>query len=150
MRLEVLKVYSHVDMDEEKRRLIEEYGSLENLAQKAATIGCTRPNYVDDYMTLKALSSKNPSVIERRTYTGTATFGFLTPRRMDLLDYLKNHEVESITRLSEALKRNYKNVYDDLRALEEIGMIIMVRRKNKKVPRLNMTEMRIAVDGGGE
>ena len=150
MKLEVTKIYAHRDVEDERRRLLEEYGSLENLAQKAATIGCTRPIYVDDYMTLKALSSKNPTARERKVYTGSDTFAFLTPRRMDLLDYLKNHEVESIIELAGSLKRNYKNVYDDLRALEEIGMVMMVRKKNKKVPMLNVTEIKVIVDGGGE
>lgn len=150
MKLEVLKVYSQQDIDEEKRRLVEEYGKLESLGHKVATIGCTRPSYVDDYMILKALSSKDPKVLERRTFNGSSTFGYLTPRRMELLDYLKGHEPTSITDLAATLKRNYKNVYDDLKALEEINMVAMIRRKNKKVPMLNVTEIKITVDGGSE
>ncbi len=150
MRLEVIKVFSHTDIEEEKQRLLDIYGSLDSLAQKAATIGCTRPNYVDDFMVLKALTSKKPSMRERSVFTGSGLFAFLTPRRMDLLDHLKMREVKSITELARALKRNYKNVYDDLKALEEMGMVVLTRRKNKKIPRLNVTEIKVTVDGGGE
>ncbi|MDG6219849.1 MAG: helix-turn-helix domain-containing protein [Candidatus Thermoplasmatota archaeon] len=150
MRLEVVKTYSHADMEDEQKRLQNEYGGLDSLAQKAAAIGCTRPKYVDDYMTLRVLSSKNPSIREKKVFTGSEVFEYLSPRRMELLDHLKNRQPESITELAANLKRNYKNVYDDLRALEKMEMINMVRQRNRKVPRLNVTEIRIVVDGGGE
>jgi len=61
LRLETLRVYGPRDLEEERKRLLELYDNLDSLTQKANIIGCTRPAYVDDYMLLRALSSRNPS-----------------------------------------------------------------------------------------
>jgi len=50
-------------------------------------------------------------------------FETLSPRRVELLEFLMNNEVRSIRTLSEALHRNYKNVYDDMIALSKYGLV---------------------------
>jgi len=50
-------------------------------------------------------------------------FRHITPRRFDLLEELHRQGEMSINALSRLLHRNYKNVHDDVKALEEIGLI---------------------------
>ena len=50
-------------------------------------------------------------------------FRHITPRRFDLLEELHRQGEMSINALAQLLKRNYKNVHDDVKALKEIGLI---------------------------
>jgi predicted transcriptional regulator len=50
-------------------------------------------------------------------------FRHITPRRFDLLEELHRCGPISINALAKLLKRNYKNVYDDVKALESIGLV---------------------------
>jgi predicted transcriptional regulator len=61
--------------------------------------------------------------LERVYFNDARTFfQHITPRRFDLLEELHRHGEMSINALSRLLKRNYKNVHDDVKALEEIGL----------------------------
>ena len=52
-------------------------------------------------------------------------FSVLSKRRIDLLQYLHVHDVSSIRSLSKMLKRDYKNVYQDVQLLKKAGLISM-------------------------
>lgn len=47
----------------------------------------------------------------------------LTPRRMELLEELRRSGPRSINAVAKQLHRHYKNVYEDVRALERLGLI---------------------------
>ncbi len=66
-----------------------------------------------------------PATPFERVYFNDAKtfFKHITPRRFDLLEELHRQGEMSINGLSRLLKRNYKNVHDDVKALEEIGVI---------------------------
>ena len=48
---------------------------------------------------------------------------FFSKRRMELLSVIKHKKPESIYQLAKIVGREYKNVYDDVRLLEELGLI---------------------------
>jgi predicted transcriptional regulator len=48
----------------------------------------------------------------------------LTPRRLDLLKALHDRSNMSVRALAAMLKRDYKNVYQDVKALEVVGLIV--------------------------
>ncbi|MCD6461660.1 MAG: helix-turn-helix domain-containing protein [Thermoplasmata archaeon] len=150
MRIEITKEYTREEMERERNAISKEYGGLHPLSQRIATIGCTRPEYIDAYMTLRALSSKNPTLTEKTVFHGAECFEKMTPRRMELLDYLSGHTPSSITELARTLKRDYKNVYDDLRALRDIGLVDLRRERNRLVPTASATDIHIYVEGGHE
>lgn len=52
-----------------------------------------------------------------------ALAGVLTGRRMELLHYVRRHEVASIRALAKALKRDYSNVHADVQALAGAGLL---------------------------
>jgi predicted transcriptional regulator len=47
----------------------------------------------------------------------------LTGKRMELLSYVRRHNVASIRSLAKALKRDYSNVHTDVKALAGAGLL---------------------------
>jgi predicted transcriptional regulator len=47
----------------------------------------------------------------------------LTTRRMDLLRYVRRHDVTSIRSLAKGLQRDYSNVHADVQALASAGLL---------------------------
>lgn len=47
----------------------------------------------------------------------------LTGKRMELLRYVRRHDVPSVRALAKALKRDYSNVHADVKALEGAGLL---------------------------
>lgn len=128
-----MKSYSNEQIAAEKRILEERYGSLENLHQKFAVGKCHNPEYVDDYMVWKALSEEEVRFTERVVLKNLDIYLMMSPKRMEILDYLSSHTTESIKTLALELKRDYKNVYDDIMALKKFGLVeLLVEGKNKR------------------
>lgn len=67
------------------------------------------------------------SIPEERCYfLDSATFfSVLSKRRIALLQQLHTYGVSSIRNLSKMLKRDYKNVYQDVQLLKKAGLISM-------------------------
>ena len=55
----------------------------------------------------------------------------LTPKRVELLYKLAVLRVESINDLAKKVRRNVKNVYQDLQALSKFGFVKMDKRKGR-------------------
>jgi len=64
----------------------------------------------------------------------------LTSKRMELLDYLANTRVESINELARKVKRDVKNVYEDLVALQRLGLLVLKRRGKRNIVPETMVE----------
>lgn len=70
----------------------------------------------------KGILPKEP--VERVYFNDIKTFlKYITPRRYELLEQLHKNGNTSIRSLAKLLKRHYKNVYDDVKLLEQIGLI---------------------------
>jgi predicted transcriptional regulator len=61
-------------------------------------------------------------------------FRQITPRRFDLLEELHRCRPMSINALAKLLDRNYKNVHDDMKALQSIGLIERGEDRQYSVP----------------
>jgi len=70
-------------------------------------------------------------------------FESLTPRRLELLDYLADVYVSSINELADRIGRDVKNVYGDLRILEQLGFVRLVKEGKSLVPELLVQEVTI-------
>ncbi|OIQ90140.1 hypothetical protein GALL_279400 [mine drainage metagenome] len=47
----------------------------------------------------------------------------LTPKRLDLLRYVRHHQVRTVKGLATDLHRNYKNVHKDVEELTRLGLL---------------------------
>ena len=68
-------------------------------------------------------------------------FSKLTPRRLDLLDQLSRVRSESINDLASKIGRDVKNVYMDLKKLESLGLIRLVKEGRSMIPELLVHEV---------
>jgi len=70
----------------------------------------------------KGLTAEEP--INRLHFADTATlFKYLSPKRFELLQYLRQAGPLSIRKLSGELHRDYKNVHTDVKDLLHVGLI---------------------------
>lgn len=53
----------------------------------------------------------------------------LSPRRLDLLRHVRTHGAASTRALAGALRRDYKNVHQDVQVLEEAGLLVREGRR---------------------
>lgn len=52
-----------------------------------------------------------------------ALLAALTPKRLDLLHYVRHHKAPTVKALAADLRRNYKNVHKDVEALTKLGLL---------------------------
>ena len=57
----------------------------------------------------------------------------LTPKRMELLHQLATLRVESINDLAQKVRRNVKNVYQDLKMLNKFGFVKLNKRRGRAI-----------------
>jgi hypothetical protein len=70
-------------------------------------------------------------------------FESLTPKRLQLLDYLADEHASSINELANHVGRDVKNVYSDLQILEHLGFLRLVKEGRNLVPELLVQEVTI-------
>ncbi len=70
-------------------------------------------------------------------------FDSLTSKRIELLDYLADEHASSINELADKVGRDVKNVYNDLRVLEGLGFIRLIKEGKSLVPELLVQEVTI-------
>ena len=52
-----------------------------------------------------------------------ALLAALTPKRLDLLRYVRHHQVRTVKALAADLRRDYKNVHKDVEELTKLGLL---------------------------
>jgi predicted transcriptional regulator len=71
----------------------------------------------------------------------------LTPRRTELLYRLADLRVESINDLAKKVRRDVKNVYQDLEALRKFGFVRLSKRKGRALtPETLVKEITFLID----
>ncbi len=65
----------------------------------------------------------------------------LTPKRLELLDQMSRHNADSINKLATIIGRDVKNVYNDLKILESLGLIELVKDGRRMIPGLLVKEI---------
>ena len=72
----------------------------------------------------------------------------LTEKRLELLHVIKERQPDSVYELSKIVKRDIKNISDDLDLLENIGLVSMTKaRKGRKqiTPRVNYDKIQLEI-----
>ncbi len=140
------------------------YNDLDDLSIDINRDKCQRPEKVDDYMIwktinnyekeLESISEHNPELKpkiflhfrEEIIFTTSDLYSVLTPRRVEILEYIHKNNPKSVKSLAEEITRDYKNVYDDLKALEEFNLIEFVKEGKNKRPISRLTALELILD----
>jgi len=97
---------------------------------------------------LEGYRPKKP--IRQLSFTNVEEAGrFLTPKRIELMRLIRNHEPESIYALAKLAGRKTANVSKDVKKLKELGLISLTKgkKRNRKVskPSTEFDELRIRI-----
>ena len=131
--------------------LREKYGSLSHLHEEFAK-GRMPPGTFEEYIEWTTMDHALRAYQEGEDFEYLAEeelslnkeeYMLLTPRRLELLDFLGAEPVSSINDLAEKLGRNVKNVYNDLKKLEKLGFISLRREGRSLVPEQIVFEINI-------
>lgn len=99
----------------------------------------------------KAEAIKRGETVKKETgvyFTSFEAFRkILTPRRLELLHIIKTRKPSSINELARMAKRDIKNIAEDVKYLERIGLIEKKETDNKTAPvtKYDRIELEIAV-----
>ena len=142
------------------KKFTKKYGDIEALLREVQRDRCTIPEKVDDFMVWQSITASEkeessqdgaptarpvPGIVFKETII-INSFDFyqvFTPRRMELLDYTHKNKPTSVKTLAAETDRDYKNVYDDLLAMERVGLLEFVREGKNKRPVSRLTGLEI-------
>ena len=144
-----------------RKQLEKKYKSIEELSVEVQKHKCNAPEKVDDYMLWQAILSLDKQMQnydskitgiesavnfkEEIIYHTAEFYSVLTPRRMELLQYIGEKNPRSVKDLAAELNRDYKNVYDDLLALQRFNLIDFIREGKNKRPVTKLTAIEVKI-----
>ena len=129
----------------------EKYGSL-SLLHEEFTKGRMPPGVFDEYIEWTNMDHAVRAYQEGEDFEYLAEedmsldskqYEKLTPRRLELLDFLGMGQYSSINELADQIGRDVKNVYNDLKTLEELGFVSLVKEGRSTTPELIVHEINI-------
>jgi len=148
------KVLKSVPLAEVQCRLRdyeERHGSLSRLHEEF-TKGRMPPGMFDDYVEWTSMNHAVRAYQEGEDFEYLADmdlnlspedYAKLTPKRLMLLDHLIEGPAASINEFAASVDRDVKNVYNDLRTLESLGLVSLVKMGRSLVPELLVYEITI-------
>jgi len=69
----------------------------------------------------------------------------LTPKRLELLHVIKTKKPSSINELARMAKRDVKNIAEDVKYLEQIGLIEKIETPSKTTPVINYDRIALEI-----
>jgi len=144
VRVEVSRDLAKGDVAQEVADLESRHDSFDALRQRVFVERCADPRAVDDYVVWKALRDEGGGLEDRTVFDTPDVFRALTPRRVEMLEYLRHADVGSIKDLAARLRRDYKNTYDDLAALQAWGLVDVRREGKNQKPVSHVTSLRVS------
>lgn len=72
-------------------------------------------------------------IVEKIHELSPQEMALLTPKRLELLDSLSSLQVKSINDLAQKIRRNVKNVYQDLQTLKKLGFVVFKKRGRRNI-----------------
>ncbi len=151
MQWKVLKQVPLAEVQSRIKEHEERHGSLSRL-HEMFTKGRMPPGLFDDYVEWTSMSHAVHAYQEGEDFEYLAEmdmnlsprdYSRLTAKRLMLLDHLIEGPASSINELAALVERDVKNVYNDLRTLESLGLVRLVKMGRRLVPELLVYEITI-------
>ena len=148
------KVVKSIPLSEVQTRtsiLNEKYGSL-SLLHEEFTKGRMPPGVFDEYIewtnmdhALRAYQEGEDFeyLAEEEMSLDSKQYEKLTPKRLEMLDYLGMGQVSSINELANKIGRDVKNVHSDLKILNELEFVTLTKEGRSTIPELIVHEINI-------
>ncbi len=140
MELKMIKEFTDNDIEQLMEDIIEKHDSPHKLKLRTSRTGCRNPNMVDEYMIYKALD-EGADYKETKILKSIESLSSMTPKRVEMIDHLTRNGPSSINELAEGLGRDYKNVYDDIRSLNENGIVELIKEGKSRRPVVNLDRL---------
>jgi hypothetical protein len=140
MLIRIIRNLTSEEIEEKIKKFEEEFGMSfekfeelflgQKLSTKNARVYFEWAELVDSYKGYMEEGTLDYSVEEIKDFR-LEQAALLTPKRIELLYKLAALRVESINDLAKKVKRNVKNVYQDLQVLSKFGFVKMDKRKGR-------------------
>ncbi len=123
--------------------------SLDDVSNQFAEIALNHEAF-DDYVKWMAMEHALGAYVEGEAFDyltedildlGPQDLSKLTPKRLELLDQMSRHNANSINELASMIGRDVKNVYNDLKTLESLRFIALIRDGRRLIPDLLVKEI---------
>jgi hypothetical protein len=124
-------------------------GNIDNVSDQFAERGLDQEDF-DDYVEWMVMEHALGAYVEGEAFDyltedllelGPKDLSKLTPKRLELLDQMSRHRADSINELASRIGRDVKNVYNDLKTLESLGLIRLIREGRRLIPDLLVKEI---------
>jgi len=148
-----LRIVRRIPLTEVTNR-VEQYkkqfgASLDDISNQFAEKAFDQEAF-DDYVEWMAMEHALGAYVEGEAFDyltedildlGPQDLSKLTPKRLELLDQMSRHNADSINKLASSIGRDVKNVYNDLKILESLGLIELVKNGRRMIPDLLVKEI---------
>nr|AAZ32524.1 hypothetical protein [uncultured euryarchaeote Alv-FOS4] len=127
-----------------KKSIRRKYGRFEKVKALLASKGCASPGIGEAYLIYLCTMNEEP-IEEEVIIKDKKVFNVFSAKRFEMIDYINNHGPLSLKELARKTGRDYKNVYDDIYAMERFLILNVVKSGKEKVPigKINSIEIRI-------
>ena len=132
MILKITRKYRKEDVEIIRKAIRRKYGRMEKVKKLMQIKKCTMPEVGEAYLYYLAL--EDGEIEEEVTIEDKKVLNSLTAKRFEIIEFLNRHEPMSLKELSSRVKRDYKNVYDDVSALSTYYVLNTIRFGRESVP----------------
>jgi hypothetical protein len=141
MLIKIIRELTPEEVEERICSFEREFGSFEKFEEKflrkkldakLVSIYFEWAGLINSYKGYEEEGTLDYMVEEIRDFT-PEQLALLTPKRIELLYQIAALRVESINDLSQKIRRNVKNVYQDLKVLSIFGFVKLSKQKRKNI-----------------
>jgi len=143
MLVKVLRRLTIEEVEKQIEELEETHGmSFDEFEEQLSTAGTIEENSVDTYFRWARLvhayrgyieGGELHCVVEELRSLSPSELEAFTPKRLELLYALSDLRVESINELAHKVRRDVKNVYQDLQVLKKLSLVNLNKKRSRKV-----------------
>ena len=150
MQLRIIRRIPLTEVTDRVKQYEKQFGTnLDDVANQFAEKALDQEAF-DDYVEWMAMEHALGAYLEGEAFDyltedildlGPQDLSKLTPKRLELLDQMSRHNADSINELASSIGRDVKNVYNDLKTLESLGLIALVKEGRRMIPDLLVKEI---------
>ncbi len=144
MKMTIKREYPREHMEIMKKSIRKKYGRFEKIKKLMSVRGCSIPSIGEAYLIMLTIT-EGENIEEEIVIEDKKIFNALSAKRVELMEYINTHPPLSLKELSRKSGRDYKNVYDDVFAMERFFVLNVVKLGKEKIPIGKIKNIEISV-----